>query len=121
MKATKLFQGFIYLNCISFAKLYAMSDVCSSVDRNCNHPDIPLGILQFGKRQQNNTLRRLTDMSLLKCVQECVKTSNCTAVNYRKNWKLCDILGESKNDKLEDENGCIYSEISTWKTVGKYQ
>lgn len=96
-----------------------LEDVCYDNDVECKHPnDITImGHLQLRKSQQTNILRRIQQITLLKCVQECFITSQCIAINYRKNWDLCDVLGEMINGTLEDVEGCIYSEISTWPKV----
>ncbi|CAG2193822.1 unnamed protein product [Mytilus edulis] len=52
---------------------------------------------------------------MLECIRECFVTSQCMAVNYRKNWKLCDVLGDLPPDKnLRNELGSIYTKVSTW-------
>ncbi|CAC5404895.1 Ryncolin-2,Ryncolin-4,Ficolin-2,Ryncolin-1,Ryncolin-3,Fibrinogen C domain-containing protein 1 [Mytilus coruscus] len=93
-----------------------LEDVCDQNDYECQHPyDITvMGHLQHRKSQQTNILRRIRQLSLLKCVKECFMTSQCTAINYRQNWDLCDVVGEITDGALVEEDGCIFSKISTW-------
>ncbi|CAG2225023.1 Angiopoietin-related protein 1,Ficolin-1-A,Angiopoietin-1,Fibrinogen C domain-containing protein 1,Ryncolin-1,Tenascin-N,Angiopoietin-related protein 7,Angiopoietin-related protein 6,Ficolin-3,Fibrinogen C domain-containing protein 1-B,Fibroleukin,Fibrinogen-like protein 1,Ficolin-1,Ficolin-1-B,Angiopoietin-4,Tenascin-R,Ryncolin-2,Techylectin-5B,Fibrinogen C domain-containing protein 1-A,Microfibril-associated glycoprotein 4,Fibrinogen-like protein A,Ryncolin-3,Fibrinogen gamma chain,Angiopoietin-2,Tenasci len=108
-----LFILISYEHCEAF-----LEDVCDKDDVECQHPNDSTvrGHLQHGKSSRKNVIRRIRNMSLLQCVKECFLTSECIAINYRKNWKLCDAVGDiSDNDQpLVHEDGCIYSEISTW-------
>ncbi|XP_063397626.1 uncharacterized protein LOC134681929 [Mytilus trossulus] len=108
-----LFILISYKHCEAF-----LEDVCDKDDVECQHPNDGTlrGHLQHGKSSRKNVIRRIRNMSLLQCVKECFLTSECIAVNYRKNWKLCDAVGDiSDDDKLlVHEDGCIFSEISTW-------
>ncbi|VDI64954.1 Hypothetical predicted protein [Mytilus galloprovincialis] len=105
----------LVLNFVGHCEAF-LEDVCYDNDVECKHPnDITImGHLQHRKSQQTNILRRIQQITLLKCVQECFITSQCIAINYRKSWDLCVVLGEMINGTLEDVEGCIYSEISTW-------
>ncbi|CAG2236455.1 unnamed protein product [Mytilus edulis] len=97
-----------------------MKDVCDRDDLECQHPNKidKTGHLETGKSQQDNILRRITRVSMLECIKECFVTSQCMAVNYRKNWKLCDLLAELPPDKnLRNELGSIYTKVSTWNKV----
>ncbi|VDI15447.1 Hypothetical predicted protein [Mytilus galloprovincialis] len=49
---------------------------------------------------------------MLECVKECMITSNCTGINYRHLWVMCDILGDTTD--LTPEMDCVYSAIKTW-------
>ncbi|CAG2257276.1 unnamed protein product [Mytilus edulis] len=94
-----------------------LEDVCAKDDYECQHPDDVGGIghLLHNKSQNINILRRLQRMSMLQCVKECFTTSQCIAINYRKNWKLCDILDKLPDgEKLQNESGSIYSKLSSW-------
>ncbi|VDH97400.1 Hypothetical predicted protein [Mytilus galloprovincialis] len=94
-----------------------LEDVCAKDDYECQHPDDVGGIghLLHNKSQNINILRRLQRMSMLQCVKECFTTSQCIAINYRKNWKLCDILDKLPvGEKLQNESGSIYSKLSSW-------
>ena len=79
-----------------------------------------LGKIQFGKCSKKGVLRRLHPTSLLDCAKECLATSECSAINYRRSWFLCDILEERYGSYLDWEKGCIYSVISTWNKVIQY-
>ncbi|VDI75140.1 Hypothetical predicted protein [Mytilus galloprovincialis] len=62
-----------------------------------------------------NILLRIRNKSLMECAKECLLTSQCKAINYRKNWKLCDALGDRPDgEAIQDESGSVYSDISTW-------
>ncbi|CAC5404896.1 Fibrinogen-like protein A,Ryncolin-4,Angiopoietin-related protein 7,Angiopoietin-related protein 1,Ficolin-3,Ficolin-1-B,Techylectin-5A,Ficolin-2,Ryncolin-1,Tenascin-R,Fibrinogen-like protein 1,Angiopoietin-1,Fibrinogen C domain-containing protein 1-A,Ryncolin-3,Tenascin,Techylectin-like protein,Fibrinogen C domain-containing protein 1,Fibrinogen gamma chain,Ryncolin-2,Angiopoietin-related protein 6,Techylectin-5B,Angiopoietin-related protein 2,Angiopoietin-2,Microfibril-associated glycoprotein 4,Ficolin-1 len=95
-----------------------LEDVCEKDDVECQHPNDSTvsGHLQHGKSSQKNVIRRIRNISLLQCIKECFLTSACTAINYRKNWKLCDAVADKiNNDRdLIHEDGCIFSKISTW-------
>ncbi|CAC5360216.1 Fibrinogen-like protein A,Ryncolin-4,Angiopoietin-related protein 1,Ficolin-3,Ficolin-1-B,Ficolin-2,Ryncolin-1,Tenascin-R,Fibrinogen-like protein 1,Tenascin-X,Fibrinogen C domain-containing protein 1-A,Tenascin-N,Ryncolin-3,Tenascin,Fibroleukin,Fibrinogen C domain-containing protein 1,Ryncolin-2,Fibrinogen beta chain,Angiopoietin-related protein 2,Angiopoietin-2,Microfibril-associated glycoprotein 4,Ficolin-1-A,Ficolin-1,Fibrinogen C domain-containing protein 1-B,Angiopoietin-4 [Mytilus coruscus] len=94
-----------------------MNDVCDKDDFECQHPNKidKTGHLETGKSQQDNILRGITSVSMLECIKECFVTSQCTAVNYRKNWKLCDVLADLPPGKnLQNELGSIYTKVSTW-------
>jgi len=79
-----------------------------------------LGKIQFGKCNKKGVLRRFHPTSLLDCAKECLATSECSAINYRRSWFLCDILDERYESHLDWEKGCIYSVISTWNKVIQY-
>ncbi|XP_063438398.1 uncharacterized protein LOC134719319 [Mytilus trossulus] len=91
-----------------------LDDVCLKDDIECKRPNIKtIGNLQHGKCRKENILRQLRGKSLLECVKECLVTSQCIGINYRKAWPLCDVVGRS-NEALSKETGCLYSDISTW-------
>ncbi|XP_071178788.1 microfibril-associated glycoprotein 4-like [Mytilus edulis] len=73
-----------------------------------------MGHLENRKCHISNILRRIRQTTLLTCVKECFITSQCTAINYRKNWSLCDVVGEITDSALVEEDGCSFSKISTW-------
>ncbi|CAC5367790.1 unnamed protein product [Mytilus coruscus] len=52
---------------------------------------------------------------MLNCVKECIMTSQCRGFNYRHDWLVCDLLGETTN--IVSETGCIFSDIATWPKV----
>ncbi|CAG2204216.1 unnamed protein product [Mytilus edulis] len=93
-----------------------LEDVCDQNDYECQHPnDITvMGHLENRKCHISNILRRIRQTTLLTCVKECFITSQCTAINYRKNWSLCDVVGEITDSALVEEDGCSFSKISTW-------
>lgn len=99
-----------------------LEDVCDQNDYECQHPnDITvMGHLENRKCHQSNILRRIRQTTLLTCVKECFITSQCTAINYRKNWSLCDVVGEITDSALVEEDGCSFSKISTWPNVSLY-
>ncbi|CAG2211854.1 unnamed protein product [Mytilus edulis] len=50
-----------------------------------------------------------------------MKTSTCSSVSYRRNWKMCDLNGNQNSEaELVQEHGCFSSNISSWsrKLVG---
>lgn len=94
-----------------------LEEYCDADDEDCQHSNDlrKIGQLKHGKSQHVNILRRIRDRSLMECAKECFLTSQCQAINYRKNWKLCDALGERPDgEAIQDESGSVYSEISTW-------
>jgi hypothetical protein len=51
----------------------------------------------------------------LACVKECLKLANCTSINFRNPWQLCDLNGGNDFQyNLVEEGGCMFSEISEW-------
>ncbi|CAC5382799.1 Fibrinogen-like protein A,Ryncolin-4,Angiopoietin-related protein 7,Angiopoietin-related protein 1,Ficolin-3,Ficolin-1-B,Ficolin-2,Ryncolin-1,Tenascin-R,Fibrinogen-like protein 1,Tenascin-X,Fibrinogen C domain-containing protein 1-A,Ryncolin-3,Tenascin,Fibroleukin,Fibrinogen C domain-containing protein 1,Ryncolin-2,Angiopoietin-2,Angiopoietin-related protein 2,Microfibril-associated glycoprotein 4,Ficolin-1-A,Ficolin-1,Fibrinogen C domain-containing protein 1-B [Mytilus coruscus] len=109
---SKLLLLLLFQQCSSF-----LEDVCENDDYECQHPDDVDGIghLQHNKSQNINILRRLQRMSMLQCVKECFMTSQCIAINYRKNWKLCDILDKLPDgENIQNESGSIYTKIASW-------
>lgn len=91
-----------------------LDDVCFKDDKECKRPNIKtIGNLQHGKCRKENILRQLRGKSLLECVKECLVTSQCIGINYRKAWPLCDVVGRS-TEELIKETGCLYSDITTW-------
>ncbi|CAG2223136.1 unnamed protein product [Mytilus edulis] len=91
-----------------------LDDVCFKDDIECKRPNIKtIGNLQHGKCLKENILRQLRGKSLLECVKECLVTSQCIGINYRKAWPLCDVVGRS-TEALSKETGCLYSDITTW-------
>lgn len=107
---------------ISIFKQYAcvLEEFCDKDDIECQRPNdvTKLGTLQHGKSQEHNILRRVQRVGMHECVTECLVTSQCIAINYRKDWKLCDLLGEiPRGKKLRDESGSTFSKISTWPKV----
>jgi hypothetical protein len=60
-----------------------------------------LGKIQFGKCNKKGVIRRLHPTSLLDCAKECLATSDCSAINYRRSWFLCDILDERYESHLD--------------------
>ncbi|XP_071139112.1 fibrinogen-like protein 1 [Mytilus edulis] len=104
---------------ISIFKQYAcvLEEFCDKDDFECQRQNdvTKLGTLQHGKSQEHNILRRVQRVGMHECVTECLVTSQCIAINYRKDWKLCDLLGEiPRGKKLRDESGSTFSKISTW-------
>ncbi|CAC5418165.1 Fibrinogen C domain-containing protein 1 [Mytilus coruscus] len=94
-----------------------LEEYCNADDEDCQDSNDlgKIGQLKHGKSQHVNILRRTRDKSLMECAKECLLTSQCQAINYRKNWKLCDALGErSDGEAIQVESGSIYSDISTW-------
>ncbi|CAG2212060.1 CD206 [Mytilus edulis] len=76
----------------------------------------------YGQCYRNAALRRLLKVSFLTCLKECMKTSTCSNVSYRRDWKMCDINGNINLDvNLVQEHGCFSSNINSWSMalIGK--
>ncbi|VDI22089.1 Hypothetical predicted protein, partial [Mytilus galloprovincialis] len=102
----------VFINCECLLQEY-----CDADDEDCqrSNNELKIGQLKHGKSQHMNILRRIRNKSLMECAKECLLTSQCKAINYRKNWKLCDALGERPDGAaIQDESGSVYSDISTW-------
>lgn len=96
-------------------------DVCDTTDTKCKRTNIfgNFGTIHDGKRSNGKTLVRKQQMSLLECVKECLVTTRCDAINYRKIWNLCELVESTFiKDEVEDKE-CMYSVISTWPKVGE--
>ncbi|XP_052084748.1 uncharacterized protein LOC127721942 [Mytilus californianus] len=94
-----------------------MADVCSADDDKCKKPNLSgVGMIEKGICSWTGVLLRFRQLSLLECAKECFITSQCTSINYRKNWKLCDlVMSETDGNKIANDSTCIKSNITTWK------
>ena len=110
---------FIFLLHYSNSIVQTCDELYTGENNECNRPNVvELGLLETHRCQQNGVLRRINQISLLDCVKECFMTSQCTAINYRRNWYLCDINMDSTIDvDFVKETGCVYSRIDTWMQV----
>jgi hypothetical protein len=110
---------FIFLLHYSNSIVQTCDELYTGENNECNRPNVvELGLLETHRCQQNGVLRRINQISLLDCVKECFMTSQCTAINYRRNWYLCDINMDSTIDvDCVKETGCVYSRIDTWTQV----
>ncbi|CAG2234627.1 unnamed protein product [Mytilus edulis] len=80
------------------------------------------GEITYGQCYHHAALRRLLKVSFLTCLKECMKTSTCSNVSYRRDWKMCDINGNINSEvEIVQELGCFSSNISSWSKalVGK--
>ncbi|VDI71657.1 Hypothetical predicted protein, partial [Mytilus galloprovincialis] len=94
-----------------------MDDVCSADDDKCKKPNLSgVGMIEKGKCSLTGELLRFRPMTLLDCAKKCFITSQCTSINYRQNWKLCDLVMSSDDgNKMADDSTCIRSNITTWQ------
>lgn len=112
--------GFIIFVTLYNQYICLLEEFCKQDDIECLHPNNINGIshLQHDRSQLSNILRRLQLLSLIECVRECFLTSWCIAVNYRKNWKICDILGQPTiGENLQIEEASIFTKRSSWSKV----
>ncbi|CAC5399326.1 MRC [Mytilus coruscus] len=113
---------FLLQNVMSICS-WSLDNVCEADDIKCQNTQISNpGEIVYGQCYRHAALRRLLKVSFLTCLKECMKTSNCVNVSYRRGWKMCDINGNVKSEvELVQEHGCFSSNISSWsKTlVGK--
>ncbi|VDI77782.1 Hypothetical predicted protein [Mytilus galloprovincialis] len=102
---------------------WSLDDVCDADDIECQNPEISNpGEIIYGQCYRHAALRRLLKVSFLTCLKECMKTSTCSSVSYRRSWKMCDMNGNVNSEvELVHEHGCFSSNISSWskKLVGK--
>ncbi|VDI68208.1 Hypothetical predicted protein [Mytilus galloprovincialis] len=102
---------------------WSLDDVCDADDIKCQNPQmLTPGEITYEQCYRNAALRRLLQVSFLTCLKECMKTSTCSNVSYRRDWKMCDINGKINPEvELVQEHGCFSSNISSWskKLVGK--
>ncbi|XP_052079171.1 angiopoietin-related protein 6-like [Mytilus californianus] len=114
-----LMKGLAFIIFVTLYNQYRclLEEFCEQDDFECKHHNNidGIGYLQHDRSQQSNILRRLQQLSLVECARECFLTSWCVAMNYRKNWKLCDLLGHlTAGENLQIEAGSIYTKRSTW-------
>ncbi|CAG2184554.1 unnamed protein product [Mytilus edulis] len=94
-----------------------MDDVCSADDDKCKKPNLSgVGMIEKGKCSLTGVLLRFRPMTLLDCAKKCFITSQCTSINYRQNWKLCDlVMSNDDGNEMADDSTCIRSNITTWQ------
>ena len=116
MKGVTSFCILLYVTSI---RSWSMNDVCDADDFECQNSQIPnRGEIIYGQCYRQTALRRLPRISFLTCLKECMKTSNCSSVSYRRDWKMCDLHGNITSEvKLVQEHGCFSSNISSWSLV----
>lgn len=112
----------VLLNVMSMSS-WSLNDICNTDDIDCQDSQISKpGEIIYGQCYRNAALRRLLKVSFLTCLKECMKTSTCFHVSYRRGWKMCDINGNLNSDvKLVQEHGCFSSNISSWSRVNMYK
>ncbi|XP_071138605.1 uncharacterized protein [Mytilus edulis] len=103
------FTGIVY--CLN------MDDVCSADDDKCKKPNLfGVGMIEKGKCSLTGVLLRFHQLSMLECAKKCFITSNCTSINYRQDWKLCDlVMSDGEANEIADDSTCIRSNITTWQ------
>jgi hypothetical protein len=108
----------IILICVRFTTSSLLT-FCENDGSYCNNPNLyGLWSITFGKRNVGYVLHRIEKTTLLKCVKECLKLANCTSINFRNPWQLCDLNGGGDFQyNLVDEGGSMFSEISDWPQV----
>ena len=108
----------IILICVRFTRSSLLT-FCENDTSYCNNPHLyGLGSITFGKCNVGYVLHRIEKTTLLKCVKECLKLANCTSINVRNPWQLCDLNGGNDFQyNLVEEGGCMFSEISEWPQV----
>lgn len=101
--------------CVGFTTSSLLT-FCENDASYCNNPNLyELGYVTFGKCNVGYVLHRIEKTNLLKCVKQCLKMANCTSINFRSPWKLCDLnSGADFQYNLVNEGGCMFSEISKW-------
>ncbi|XP_052084750.1 uncharacterized protein LOC127721943 [Mytilus californianus] len=108
---------FIFIQFTEIIYCLTINDVCSADDDTCKKPNLPgVGKIEKGKCSLTGVLLRFRQLSLLECAKECFITSNCTSINYRQNWKLCDlVMSNAIGNEIADDSTCIKSNITTWE------
>jgi hypothetical protein len=108
----------IILICVRFTTSSLLT-FCENDASYCNNPNLYwLCSISFGKCNVGYVLHRIEKTTLLKCVKECLKLANCTSINFRNPWQLCDLNGgDDFQYNLVDEGGSMLSEISEWQQV----
>ncbi|CAG2212062.1 unnamed protein product [Mytilus edulis] len=106
----------LFLQNVMLICSWSLDDVCDADDIKCKNPQILTpGEITYGQCYRHAALRRLLKVSFLTCLKECMKTSTCSNVSYRRDWKMCDINGNINSEmELVQEHGCFSSNISSW-------
>ena len=75
-----------------------------------NNPNLyGLGSITFGKCNVGYVLHQIEKTTLMNCVKECLKLANCTSINFRNPWQLCDLNGGGDFQySLVDEGGRMF-------------
>ncbi|VDI03788.1 Hypothetical predicted protein [Mytilus galloprovincialis] len=119
----KRVASFILLQNLMSISCWSLNDVCDVNDSKCQNLQISTpGEIIYGQCYHHAALRRLLKVSFLTCLKECMKTSTCSNVSYRRDWKMCDINGNINSEvEIVQEHGCFSSNISSWSKnlVGK--
>ncbi|XP_076080295.1 uncharacterized protein LOC143051190 isoform X2 [Mytilus galloprovincialis] len=113
-------KSFLLLLVIQFTGIVNcmnMDDVCSADDDKCKKPNLSgVGMIEKGKCSLTGVLLRFHQLSMLECAKKCFITSNCTSINYRQDWKLCDlVMSDGEANEIADDSTCIRSNITTWQ------
>ena len=106
----------IILICVRFTTSLTF---CENDGSYCNTPNLyGLGSITFGKCNVGYVLHRIEKTTLMNCVKECLKQANCTSINFRNPWRLCDLNGGGDFQYSPvNEGGSMFSEISEWTQI----
>lgn len=98
----------------------SLQNVCKGDDSVCEHPRFLEGFSKFksGKVHKGYILLRYSQINVLECVKNCLLTSLCEAINYRIEWKMCELVTNATDVNVYEDSSCLYSEISNWPKVG---
>ncbi|VDI54849.1 Hypothetical predicted protein [Mytilus galloprovincialis] len=91
---------------------WSLDDVCDADDSKCQNLQISTpGEITYGQCYHHAALRRLLKVSFLTCLKECMKTSTCSNVSYRRDWKMCDINGKINSEvEIVQEHRMLFVE-----------
>jgi hypothetical protein len=56
-------------------------------------------------------IHRILDLSYMQCQEECGKRRHCKAINYRRSFNLCELLGTdqgSKGTSVPRKKACLF-------------
>ncbi|CAC5416913.1 MRC [Mytilus coruscus] len=106
----------VVINLFIITRGFGMNDVCPTGDKSCMEPIFGLGLLKWDKCSKTGVLLRYQKLSLLQCVKECFVTSQCTSINFRQNWDVCEVVTAVTNSNdMDDDSKCVKSYISSWE------
>jgi hypothetical protein len=79
-----------------------------------------MGRLKWGHFLNDTVFRKFASVSILQCVSECLRRSNCLSINYNRNYLSCDLNegnSTTHSANIEARSGYAHSDIATWSKV----
>jgi hypothetical protein len=61
--------------------------------------------------EDDAVVHRILDLSYIQCQEECGKRRHCKAINYRRSFKLCELLGTDQGSNaanVQRKQACIF-------------
>jgi hypothetical protein len=61
--------------------------------------------------EEDAVIHRILDLSYVQCQEECGKRQHCKAINYRRSFNLCELLGTDQGSyaaNVPRKQACIF-------------